>query len=55
MSPEPKIDKTRKPKPRIPLPKKPPKVIEPDTAYKRKPKHPKKTVGGERADRTFGV
>ena len=30
------------PKPRIPLPRKPPKVIEPPTVYKRKPKHPKK-------------
>jgi hypothetical protein len=29
------------PKPRIPLPRKPPKVIEPPTVYKRKPKHPK--------------
>jgi hypothetical protein len=29
------------PKLRIPLPRKPPKVIEPPTIYRRKPKHPK--------------
>jgi len=39
MSAPPKI---KPPKKRLPLPRKPPKVIVPDTAYKRKPKHPKK-------------
>jgi hypothetical protein len=38
------------PKPRIPLPRKPPKVIEPPTVYKRKPKHPKKNEGGGMRD-----
>jgi hypothetical protein len=38
------------PKPRIPLPRKPPKVIEPPTVYKRKPKHPKKDEGGRMKD-----
>lgn len=43
MSPAPKPRPPKRPKPRIPLPNKPPKVIEPDTTYQRKPKHPKKT------------
>jgi len=33
---------------RFPLPKKPPKVIQPDTEYKRKPKHKKLLI--EQAD-----
>lgn len=32
------------PKPRIPLPRKPPKTIVPDSAYRRKPKHPKRDL-----------
>ncbi len=35
----------RPPKKRIPLPKKPPKVIPPEDIYKRKPKHPKQDEG----------
>ena len=43
MSPTPKVPaKPRRPKPRIPLPTKPAKVIDDDTVYKRKPKHPKR-------------
>ena len=33
--------KPKRPKPRIPLPGKPPKVEKPKDAYRRKPKHPK--------------
>jgi hypothetical protein len=33
--------KPERPKPRVPLPSKPPKVEPPADVYKRKPKHPK--------------
>ncbi|MBI5058639.1 hypothetical protein HZB60_02520 [candidate division KSB1 bacterium] len=43
MSPEPKVPaQPRRPKPRIPLPTQPAKVIDDDKVYKRKPKHPKR-------------
>lgn len=35
--------KIKRPKPRIPLPQKPPKVEPGKDTYRRKPKHPKKT------------
>jgi hypothetical protein len=36
------------PKKRIPLPKKPPKVIPSEDVYKRKPKHPKQQTEEEK-------
>jgi hypothetical protein len=36
-----KTPRAKRPKPRIPLPMKPPKVFEPADAYKRRPKHKK--------------